>query len=1103
VFPFPTTTDPMRTDDDAETDRRRRPLRPAAGRWPAPRHRATVGRLLPLLFGALVLGGCPTGVLSPGQDQFPGDPDAGPDDPPLPGFDAGPGGARDGGGGPPRPDAGPQSCDELDCGAGERCVSGPGGVGVVCEDATCGDDLDCQRSEWCDQDLGLCQADTCAPGASRCMGETVELCPENGAGFDARFTCGGDAYFDSSCTVGEAGEATCPCEDDWDCPAFTACESGRCTGTGVAPTCLLDPFSFEEVLPNLEDGFPWGGTGIGEERADGSPYPDSAQVVMPPLVVNLDDDNEDGLIDELDFPEIVFTSFCGSSFRSNGVLRAIHGGGANKGGDFFASCGGEVWNEGDPVGDLDCSCSEADLNATASLAAGDLDGDGRPEIVSITEGPNDDEGAVRIHDRRGHILAESRELDLRGKNPSPALANLDLTGPAEIVVGRLVFTVRVDDEGRWSFGDVFEGTKTAGVSSQGPIACVADIAGDARPEIVGGSTAYRLPRPPAGVTRIADCPNPASLDGEAEDFCLGRLTEVWDAAEVNSELPGSRDDGFCAIADVLGRDQAEPTGPDNPPDGRPEVLTVVDGWLNVFDGASGTLLDAVDLEVGSDRGGPPNVDDFDGDGFPEVGTAGREAYAVADFQPPTSACPAWDQRLTSPTGRGGNPPRNPPALSCTDDDDCGDPQAFACNEATESCVCLHNGWRRTSEDGSSRVTGSSVFDFNGDGRAEVIYNDECFFRVFDGLDGREWFVERAPSRTRTEYPVVADADNDGNAEIIFATSNESGFCNDPSGNGGNDFNNGIEMWGDDADTWVPARRIWNQHAYHVTNVLESGGIPRRAPESWGSYGGRSYNVYRSNPRTFGIAPDLLVENVGLASPDAACGALGDVLDITARVANRGDVRVGPGVAVGFYGRWAGPPEVDEPLRTEAGEALTVPLTTSLEPGGAVVLTARWNIAWNDAGTLPDEIRVVADDGAGIGAARECREDNNDFTGEVVPGEAAADLLVSLGPVEVDDCPDPTVRVTVENAGVVPARDVRVDLYAGNPFAGGTFLASEVLPGPIAAGETASFTATLDTISTGRELTIWAWVNRDRSVVECNEGNNTDAADPIECPTVLR
>ena len=31
------------------------------------------------------------------------------------------------------------------------------------------------------------------------------------------------------------------------------------------------------------------------------------------------------------------------------------------------------------------------------------------------------------------------------------------------------------------------------------------------------------------------------------------------------------------------------------------------------------------------------------------------------------------------------------------------------------------------------------------------------------------------------------------------------------------------------DRWIQARRIWNQHTYHVTNVREDGTIPQFEP----------------------------------------------------------------------------------------------------------------------------------------------------------------------------------------------------------------------------------------------------------------------------------
>ena len=116
---------------------------------------------------------------------------------------------------------------------------------------------------------------------------------------------------------------------------------------------------------------------------------------------------------------------------------------------------------------------------------------------------------------------------------------------------------------------------------------------------------------------------------------------------------------------------------------------------------------------------------------------------VVDLQdrPARRSCPAWpdgDRDASSPTARTAPTPRARPAARCTSDADCD--AGAVCNERIGSCVCLHNGWKRDTEDDSSRVTSSSVFDFNGDGAAEVVYNDECYFRVYDGHDGEVLFT---------------------------------------------------------------------------------------------------------------------------------------------------------------------------------------------------------------------------------------------------------------------------------------------------------------------------------------------------------------------------
>src|SRR5690606_15829423 len=154
----------------------------------------------------------------------------------------------------------------------------------------------------------------------------------------------------------------------------------------------------------------------------------------------------------------------------------------------------------------------------------------------------------------------------------------------------------------------------------------------------------------------------------------------------------------------------------------------------ILDGATGGLIDQRALDTGDDgvtpggggtRGGAPNVDDFDGDGYMEIASALSNYYIVVDLQEPSAACPEWPTLLPA---EGANPNLNEgltrdPGGACTTDEECA--EGAVCNTLASACVCLHNGWFRDTDDNSSRATSSSVFDFNGDGAAEALYNDEC------------------------------------------------------------------------------------------------------------------------------------------------------------------------------------------------------------------------------------------------------------------------------------------------------------------------------------------------------------------------------------------
>lgn len=934
----------------------------------------------------------------------------------------------------------------------------------VWDTENCSDDIGCPPSMFCDPSTFQCHPDTCTAGETHCEDDDVMECLPNGSGWLKLFTCQSESHYTSVCSEWSETTAGCNCEDDWNCPAGTMCEEGVCTGTGLAPACSLPPQPFQNVLPTAE--IEWGGSDRAHPDAEGSPFPKSSQTVMAPLVINLDDDNQDGIIDEQDFPEIVFATFSGSQYAENGVLRAIHGGGSAKGRDFFAVCGNQLWKEGDPLA-LSCSESEADLNATASLAAGDLDGDGVPEIVAIGEDPK---GRIYIYSNEGHIISRSKYLNWGYTNPAITLANIDNKGYSEIIVGRHVLTLKKDETGRLNIADTFKGNLAQGIQGDGgPVTCVADLTGDERHEIVAGTTVYRLPNPPPGVQSRAECQSPFGNEEESA-FCNGELLVVWDGYKANNEFPHPKieREGFCAIADVLGQDQEAAPGPDNPLDGQAEVITISNGYLQIFNGTDGRLLRRIDLG-GGQNGGAPNVDDFDGDGFPEIGSAFQSSYIMMDLQEATDSCPEWAHPFVdSKEGLQGNPPR--------------------------TGKCLHNSWRRKTEDASSGVTGSSVFDFNGDGSAEVVYNDECYFRVYDGATGEVLFKENSPSRTLIEYPVVADVDNDGNAEIVFGASNESGNCSE-----GNDFNNGLEVWGDANDMWVSARRIWNQHSYHITNVLESGSIPFFEPRSWTQHHERIYNSYRSNPRSRGAAPDITITGMQLSTPDVTCGERIEYLDITVRVENKGDLRIGPGVVIGFYGEWRIPPlqETEQLTADNNGTPLTSVISKTLDPGETVFLSARYEAAHSKFGAIPNKIQAIVDDG---NKERECREDNNSIKRDVDHGEALADITVELGEFDFSTCPVPKVKTTITNMGSAPFGDILLKYFA-NGFAP---IHTKLIKGPLlGSGGSITFWEPLPNFPTDKRVLIGAGVQPAIWGPECSTSNNSYVNDEwVSCTGVV-
>ncbi len=138
----------------------------------------------------------------------------------------------------------------------------------------------------------------------------------------------------------------------------------------------------------------------------------------------------------------------------------------------------------------------------------------------------------------------------------------------------------------------------------------------------------------------------------------------------------------------------------------------------------------------------------------------------------------------------------------------------------------------------SGAAGGTAFDFLGDGVAEAMYADEQNFRIYDGLTGAVQLTIPRQSPTISEYPTVADIDNDGSAEILVVSTG-----GEPA----------LQAIRDAQDRWIQARRIWNQHAYYVTNVREDSTIPQNVTPNW-----QTLNTFRTNAQ---------IEGGGLCKPE--------------------------------------------------------------------------------------------------------------------------------------------------------------------------------------------------------------------------------------------
>ena len=337
--------------------------------------------------------------------------------------------------------------------------------------------------------------------------------------------------------------------------------------------------------------------------------PEYDEMVTAPIVGQLTDDNGDGLLDEFDIPDIIATFDDNEPDESKmGIIRRISGNGYDS--EVIIEPwvdSGEVWGP----------------YRYGTSAIGDVDNDGRPDIVAVIAGPPtapDGPGpdgppgggppppepedhpigppppptvplpGAPGYDFTCHVGAFETDGTLKWLYSGSfiqcgghaiALADLDGDDTVEVVLGKVI----VNGEDGTLQGQGWEGDASYGGAyvDLGQIPAIGDIDGDGEQEILAGNSIY---------------------NADGDELC---------------SLMEPTKDGFTAIADL-------------DMDGDGEIVMVWNHKITIINEHCHETAEWP--MVGEGTGGPPTIADFDGDGEPEIGVASALHYCVYE---PTGA----------------------------------------------------------------------------------------------------------------------------------------------------------------------------------------------------------------------------------------------------------------------------------------------------------------------------------------------------------------------------------------------------------------------------------------------------------------------------------
>jgi hypothetical protein len=425
-----------------------------------------------------------------------------------------------------------------------------------------------------EQDTGLCMGGVCPedagfdvdPGQDTSADTASDTTAESDSD-DSGEACAAENICGSECCV---VDELC-LNDTCVTPGSNCAHNLECSGSEICePTlgkCIPDPGITCEWRPPAQVFDPQ--VTLAWTDDDNTPAPEYKQVMMTPAVIDIDENGS---------PDIVFSTFQGSSYNAGSVLRAVDG-------ETFQTI-------------FDLTDVAKHVSGSASLAIGDIDTDGRNEIVAVRPGGS---GLIAFDDHTTNwsIMWETDPFSMSWDGAT--LVDLNADGLVEVVAANRVFS----------------GTTGAlqcvssGISGQPLNTTAADLDDDGMQEVIAADGAFDF-----------------EPDGQGGFSC----GNYWTYSGGGGGFPAVGDFGtFTNDQRLFGQF-----------DGVPEIVTTSGQQIHLNNGQTGVniwskTLPGTDHAIYSDTQcssangiGPPTVADFDGDGVPEIGAAGACFYVVYD-----------------------------------------------------------------------------------------------------------------------------------------------------------------------------------------------------------------------------------------------------------------------------------------------------------------------------------------------------------------------------------------------------------------------------------------------------------------------------------------